>query len=201
MSEVKRMDSADDSRQVKVRGFRIELGEIESALQEDQSVKESLVTTQDCNDAKRIVAYVALKPGLSTTVTQLRNHLQQYLPEYMIPGAFVFLSELPRTSSGRIDVRALPLPESGRPPLDSVYVTPRNDVEVAVARIWEDVLGVGNVGVYDPFVQLGGDSITAARIVVRIEEEFGLRLRIGFVLDSGTVAIVAEKIAQHAEHS
>ncbi|MCP3804373.1 non-ribosomal peptide synthase/polyketide synthase [Allokutzneria sp. A3M-2-11 16] len=149
--------------QVKVRGFRIELGEIETALLAHPSVTQAAVIAQ----ANRLVAYVV---GDSAG---LREHLAESLPEYMVPAAFVVLDELPMTTNGKLDRRALPEPDLST--AQAEYVAPSTPVEATLAEIWADVLGLERVGVADNFFSLGGDSILSIQVSARARQA-GLRL-------------------------
>jgi len=162
--------------QVKIRGYRIELGEIEAALREHPEVSEAVVEArQEGESEKRLVAYLVGEGEGVPSHTELRDFLRQRLPEYMAPGVFVELEELPLTPSGKIDRRALPEPEGRRPELDEGYVAPRTQAERVLAEIWSQALGLQQVGVYDNFFRLGGDSILGIQIVVRANQA-GLRL-------------------------
>jgi amino acid adenylation domain-containing protein/non-ribosomal peptide synthase protein (TIGR01720 family) len=154
--------------QVKIRGFRIELGEVESALLSHPGIAQATVLArEDTLGDKRLVGYLVGDDPPS--VSELRAFLLAGLPAYMVPSAFVTLPELPLTSNGKLDRRALPAPE-GRPELDGAYVAPRTPVEETLARIWAEVLGVERVGVHDNFFDLGGDSILSLRVVSRARQ-------------------------------
>ena len=175
--------------QVKVRGYRIELGEIEAALLACEGVEEAVAAVrEESGGERRIAAYVAgrkVPPG-----TDLREHLRERLPLYMVPALFVHLETLPRTPNGKIDRRALPAPDGGRPELRSSYVAPRNASEQLLASIWSQVLGVERVGAHDDFFELGGDSILSIQIVARANQS-GLRLTARDVFEQPTVAALA----------
>ncbi len=182
-------------QQVKIRGFRIELGEIEAALNRHPSVRESVVLVrEDAPGEKRLVAYLAHESGSAITVDDLRRFLQQKLPDYMTPAAFVTLDALPLTSNGKIDRRALPAPEQSRPELSEVFVAPRNPVEELLAGIWADVLEVERVGVHDNFFDLGGHSLLATKLFSRIRDAFQVDLPLADLFEASTVAALAERI-------
>jgi amino acid adenylation domain-containing protein len=132
--------------QVKIRGYRIETAEIESTLRQHPAVREAVVTVREDSSEKRLVAYLVLQPKQTITTNQLRTHLQQSLPDYMVLSTFVVLDKLPLTASGKIDRRQLPAPDDGRPELAENYVAPRTPLEQEVAGIWEQVLKVKKVG-------------------------------------------------------
>ena len=151
--------------QVKIRGFRIELGEIESVLGEHPLVREaSVMAREDVPGAKRLVAYLVTQQP-APEVSALRDHLKKKMPEYMVPAAFVFLEKMPLTNNGKIDRKALPIPEQQRPLLSERFVPARTEAEKKLAAIWSKVLRVAQVGVNDNFFELGGDSILSIQII------------------------------------
>ncbi|HYH78860.1 MAG TPA: amino acid adenylation domain-containing protein, partial [Longimicrobium sp.] len=150
--------------QVKVRGFRIELGEIEGALRQASGVADcAVVVREDVPGEKRLVAYVVgdVEAGV------VREHLLGELPEYMVPAAFVPLERLPLTPNGKLDRKALPAPEGDAYARGS-YEAPLGEVEAALAEIWGEVLGVGQVGRWDHFFELGGHSLLAIKLIERM---------------------------------
>ncbi|TQR95459.1 amino acid adenylation domain-containing protein [Paenibacillus ottowii] len=152
--------------QVKIRGYRIELGEVETRLSTIAGVKESVVIVrQDDHGQKQLCAYFVTDSELSAS--DLRNALSQDLPNYMVPSYFVQLSRLPLTLNGKVDRRALPMPENN---LDTGmdYVAPETDVQQALAAAWGAILGIQKVGIKDNFFHLGGDSIKAIQVSSRL---------------------------------
>ena len=161
--------------QVKVRGFRIELEEIEGALARHPRIRQAVVLArEDRPGDKRLVAYLVTREG-DPDAAELRSFLGASLPDYMVPAAFVVLSELPLTPNGKLDRKALPAPDLGRldPGID--YAAPRTPREAALAAIWAEVLGVERVGIHDSFFALGGDSILSIQVVSRAHRA-GMRL-------------------------
>ncbi|MFJ8469693.1 non-ribosomal peptide synthetase [Streptomyces swartbergensis] len=177
-------------RQVKVRGFRIEPGEIEAALIRDPEIREAVVVVRDEEPARgRLIGYVTpADPARRPAPARLRTALTAALPAHMVPSAVVVLDALPLTPQHKIDLRALPAP--GGAPAEQ-HVEPRTDDERTLAAIWADVLGVDTVGVTDDFLDLGGDSILAARILTRIREAFGARLTLRDVFTARTIGALA----------
>jgi amino acid adenylation domain-containing protein/non-ribosomal peptide synthase protein (TIGR01720 family) len=162
--------------QVKLRGFRIELGEVESALGELRAVKSVVVVVrEDEPGQRRLVAYVVPENSLPLSVNELRSRLEQKLPEYMLPSTFVVLPELPRLPNGKIDRASLPAPDRAHSESQAGYVAPRNAVEETLQQIWQQVLGLTQIGVNDNFFELGGDSILSIQIVARAHQA-GLKL-------------------------
>jgi len=179
--------------QVKIRGFRIELGEIEAALRGHPAVREAIVLArEDQPGVKRLVAYL-IADG-SPTVTDLREHLQDRLPGYMIPEAFVMLEALPLLPNGKVDRRALPVPDHTRPELESAFVAARSAAEQRLGEIWCQVLGVERVGVHDNFFELGGHSLLATKVVSRIRAVFGAELPLRRVFESPTISELARSL-------
>ena len=152
--------------QVKVRGYRIELGEIESALQQYRSVQQAVVLAhEDHSREKRLVAYVVKKAGHEDLrLNDLRSHLEERLPAYMVPAAFIELAELPLTPNGKIDRKALPNPGIQDRVSEAVFIAPQNELEKAVAAIWQQLLHVDKVSVFDNFFDLGGHSLLIIQV-------------------------------------
>ncbi|MBW8793196.1 MAG: amino acid adenylation domain-containing protein, partial [Streptomyces sp.] len=151
--------------QVKIRGFRIELGEIEVALAGQDGVREAVVLARETVSGDRgLVGYVVPDAGAVVDVAVLRAGLGRVLPEYMVPSAVVVLDVLPLTANGKLDKRALPVPDEDAF-ARAVFVAPRTPLEDRIAAAWREVLGVERVGVLDSFFDLGGDSIRAVSLV------------------------------------
>lgn len=200
--------------QVKIRGFRVEPGEIEVVLEQHASVRKAVVVArEDIPGDRRLVAYVvpgtknaravATAGGTETTpalsnqsvsVSELRTFLLNKLPDHMIPTAFVILDDLPLTSNGKIDRRALPPPGQTRAELEQEYLAPRNAVEEVVAGIWSQVIRVERVGIYDNFFELGGHSLLATQVVAWVREEFQIELPLRIMFEGATVAHMSEAI-------
>jgi amino acid adenylation domain-containing protein len=165
--------------QVKIRGFRIEVGEIEVVLGQHPAVGEVVVVpAEDSHGDRQLVAYLVNSQKPSPSVPEIRSFLNQKLPDYMIPSAFVFLDALPRTPNGKVDHRTLPRPDLKRSRLETKFVAPRTPLEKILAKIWGEVLGLESVGVHDNFFELGGHSLLATRVVSRIQQEFEVDLKL-----------------------
>ncbi|HYG09007.1 MAG TPA: amino acid adenylation domain-containing protein, partial [Pyrinomonadaceae bacterium] len=183
--------------QVKIRGYRIELGEIESVLNSHPSVCESAVMARNgALGDKQLVAYVAIDKTLEVTTARLQNFLKEQLPDYMVPGAFVFLNELPLSPNGKVDRRALPVPEQTHSTSSENYVAPRSPDERQLAEIWSEVLKVERVGVNDNFFELGGHSLLAAQVSSRARNIFKVDLPLYIFLQASTVAELADAVSQ-----
>ncbi|MFE3502639.1 amino acid adenylation domain-containing protein [Kitasatospora sp. NPDC059160] len=177
--------------QVKIRGHRIELGEIDARLQQHPAVTAgTTVVREDTPGDKRLVAYLTTSSPTPPTTTELREHLRRHLPDYMLPAAFLTLDRLPLTPNGKIDRRALPAPDHTRPDLDTAFTAPATPAEQALARIWEEVLGLATVGIHDNFFELGGDSILGMQVIAKAKR-FGLRLTPRMIFQYETVAEIA----------
>ncbi len=186
--------------QVKIRGFRIELGEIEALLTQYPALWESVVVVrEDKPGDKRLVAYVVPKTEQSLTAAQLRQFLTNQLPEYMVPSAFVLLDTLPLTPNGKINRRALPPPDSTRLDSENTYVAPRDELELQLTKIWEQILDVQPIGVRDNFFDLGGHSILAVKLFWQIEKTFNKNLPLAILFQSGTVEALAKIISQEED--
>ncbi len=183
--------------QVKLRGFRIELGEIEAVLTQHPDIAEAVVTLrEDTPGDRRLVAYLVAREGTAPEATELRGHLQSKLPDYMVPPAFVWLSAMPLSPNGKVDRKALPAPESTRSEQGTTLLAPRDTVELALVRIWEDTLAIRPVGVRDDFFALGGHSLLAVRLMTRIKEHFGRALPLATLLQAATVEAMALKLRE-----
>ena len=180
-------------QQVKVRGYRIELGEIEAALRAEQGVREAVVIVREETPGdRRLVAYVVPDGDLSPS--GLRAALRERLPEPMVPSAFVSLPALPLTPHGKMDRRALPAPDPSALAVEARQaVAPRTPTEARIAAIWEEVLGLGGVGVSveDDFFELGGHSLLAGRAASRIREAVGIEVSVRTLFDAPTPAALA----------
>jgi len=184
--------------QVKVRGHRVELEEIEQALHRHPQVRDAVVVgARGGEDETRLIAYVVPQPGPPPTTTSLRQALAAALPAAMIPSAFVALDALPQAQNGKVNRRALPPPGTGRPALDALYREPGDDLERLVAGIWREVLEVDAVGADDPFLELGGDSLRAMRVMARLCATARVEIALGDLLEAATIADLARVLRAH----
>ncbi|AFZ23898.1 acyl-CoA synthetase (AMP-forming)/AMP-acid ligase II [Cylindrospermum stagnale PCC 7417] len=186
--------------QVKIRGFRIEVTEIEMALFNTGAIKEAVVVArEDIPEDKRLVAYIVPKQQPVPTTRELRQYLQNKLPDYMVPSAFVFLNALPLTPNGKIDRLALPAPNLAQPEMTATFVAPRDDLECQLTEIWEKVLGIEPIGVKDNFFELGGHSLLAVRLFAEIELKFAKKLPLAALFPFDTVEAIAQIIRAEAK--
>ncbi|HEX2211108.1 MAG TPA: amino acid adenylation domain-containing protein [Longimicrobium sp.] len=179
-------------QQVKVRGYRVEPGEVESALRLHAGVAACAVHVVGDAGETRLVAWVVPAPGAVIPAAELRAYLRERLPEPMVPAAFVPLDALPLTPNGKLDRRALPLPTAALG--GAAYVAPRDALELRLARLWEEVLGAGPLGVRDDFFDVGGHSLAALRLLAGVERITGRRLSLAALLAAPTVEHLAEAL-------
>jgi amino acid adenylation domain-containing protein len=183
--------------QVKIRGFRIELGEIEAVLKEEPRVAQAVVVArEDTPGDHRLVAYIVPRGETMATRNELRAWLKQRLPEYMVPTEYVTLGEIPISPNGKVDRRALPAPERGPEEEGSSAspAAPRTEAEHKVAAIVREVLGLAHLGIHDDFFDLGGNSLTAVRVISRINQEFRIDLLVRVLFEAKTCAELAAQV-------
>jgi acyl-CoA synthetase (AMP-forming)/AMP-acid ligase II/acyl carrier protein len=184
-------------QQVKIRGLRIELGEIEAALLRLPVVREAAVVTVPAPaEERRIAAYLVCQPGAEPSVADLRSELRTVLPEYMVPSLWTMLDQLPVTSSGKLDRKALPAPTQ---PTVDIGVPPRNPTEQVITEIWQQVLDRNEIGVQDDFFALGGHSLLATRVLAQLRATFAIDLPLRRLFEATTVAELAGVITTAVE--
>ena len=182
-------------RQIKIRGFRIESGEVEAALRSHDDIAQAVVSVRGGGHDVRLVGYLVTRSGADSPPDGLREHLREMLPDYMVPAAFVVLPALPLTGSGKIDHRALPEPLWGAAPGQDP-VAPRTPAEARIAAIIAEVLALpAPVGVSDNFFALGGHSLTATRLMARIQAAYGVELPVRALFSDPTVTGLAAALA------
>lgn len=191
--------------QVKIRGYRVEVEEIKGVLLEHVGVQEAAVVVQAAPpEDKRLVAYVVPAQASGLTPTALRDFLRSHLPTYMIPAAFVLLESLPLTPTGKVDRQALVPPDPSRPELTTPFASPRTPVEVTIAKLWAELLGLKQVGIHDDFLELGGHSLLAMQLIMRVLDMFHIEIPLQTLLASPTVAdmavIITQRQAVQVEH-
>jgi acyl carrier protein len=163
--------------QVKIRGHRIELGEIESALDQHPTIQKSVVTArEDTPGDKRLVAYILANGHAAASANEFRAYLRDKLPDFMIPSHFMTLEAFPLTPNGKVDRKALPPPQQSRPEPVTSQGAPASAMERTLASIWEEVLSMDNVSIYDNFFDLGGHSLQVIQVVTHLESATGVKL-------------------------
>jgi amino acid adenylation domain-containing protein len=187
-------------QQVKIRGHRVEPGEIETALAQHPDIRESAVVAREETPGDvRLIAYLVPRGEMAPSDSRLRAFLKRSLPAYMMPSAFVPIQRLPLTPSGKVDRQALRSPASRTRELEEDFVAPRDPTELAVAKIWGEVLGLDRLGAHDDFFERGGHSLMAIQVVSRIRDWFGVEVPIQTLFDSPSVAEFAEVLAKAPE--
>ncbi|HEY9849783.1 MAG TPA: condensation domain-containing protein, partial [Leptolyngbyaceae cyanobacterium] len=182
--------------QVKIRGFRIELGEIEAILDQHPEVKQTVVVArQDEFEDKRLVAYV-VAGGDAIATCQLREYLQQKLPEYMVPSAIVLMDAFPLTPNGKIDRRTLPAPNFSPTELDDNFAPPTTPIQELLSGIWQQILGIEKIGIHDNFFTLGGHSLLATQVISQVKKAFQIELPLRRLFESPTIASFAQLVEQ-----
>ena len=183
---------ADD--QVKVRGFRIELGEITNQLLNQEGIKEATVIVSRVADQDKLVAYFVLEDKQCiVNLHELRQSLKKYLPDYMLPNAFIEIDVLPLSANGKVDKKQLPA-VTDNDFLKREYVSARNLTEAQLVDIWQDILQVENISIYDDFFELGGHSILATQMIARIAEEFSIEITLQDFFSHPSIAECAQNI-------
>jgi acyl-coenzyme A synthetase/AMP-(fatty) acid ligase/acyl carrier protein len=181
--------------QVKIRGYRVDPSQIEEALLNLDNIREAAVVVwEEESEGRRLGAHIVPAAKPAPTISALRGALAEKLPDYMVPSTFVFLEALPVTPMGKVDRRALPAPGRERPELESPFVAPRNPTEDTLAKIWSQVLGLDQVGIDDPFLELGGNSLQATQIVSRVIKTFQVEVSLQSFFQAPTVADTAALI-------
>lgn len=184
-------------QQVKIRGFRIELGEIESALSSHAAIREAAVLSkQDASGGKYLAAYVVANQGHEIVLRDVREFLQQRLPDYMIPSAFVILEAMPFTPNGKLDRRALPEPDATNVGRKTALVPPRNAIEETLADIWKHALGQERIGIHDTFFDAGGHSLLTIKVLTDIQKTWGIRIPVHQFFETPTIAGLAQRLRQ-----
>ena len=184
--------------QIKIRGYRVDVAAVEAALLQIEGITEAVVVGWEDNAGdKRLIAYVVPEGAHMPRVSELRRVLRRDLPEYSVPSTFLILDSIPLTATGKVDRRGLPPPGGTRPQLESPFVAPRTPVEESLAAIWAEVLNLNEIGVLDNFLELGGDSLRATRVIARVMTRFQVRPTLRALLEAPTVAEMALVILEN----
>ncbi|MCR5170918.1 MAG: amino acid adenylation domain-containing protein [Desulfovibrio sp.] len=185
--------------QTKIGGHRIELGDVEAALAKCPGVKAAVAGLAGTPpESLRLVGYAVPEEGRALDVKELRNCLRGMLPDYMVPGQFVFLEELPLLPNGKLNRRALPVPSAAQLP-EAGSLEGASETVKAIAGVWKEVLGQESIGLGDNFFALGGDSLMAVRLLQRLKSVFGLDLPVRTMFSYPTVSQLAEYIGEQTQ--
>lgn len=175
--------------QIKIRGYRIEPEEIKIVLESHPAVRDVVVVArEDISGNPRLVAYVVLREEQSATARDLQSYLKHRLPSYMLPSSFVLMDCLPLNPNGKVELRALPAPESGNSSLASSFTAARDPIEEMLSAIWSQVLFIDQIDVFDDFFDLGGHSLLVTQLAARIRTMFGLELPLQTFFSCATIA-------------
>ncbi|MCH2195467.1 non-ribosomal peptide synthetase [Kordia sp.] len=180
--------------QVKINGYRIELGEVINALEQLETVQQAVMVVDKSLDNKRLVGYIVSEKPIEKQA--IKQQLKASLPAYMIPVDFLQLESIPLTINGKVNYKALPALDATA--IGTNYVAPRNAKEEALVSIWQDVLGVEKVGIYDNFFSLGGDSIIAIQFISKAKRQ-GITLKVKDVFEFQTIDELATKVNHNIE--
>lgn len=180
--------------QIKIRGFRIEVNEIETHLEKIPSIHQSVVKPErNLDDSISLSAYLVLAKDSQISSTDIRSVLKKYVPEYMIPSKFFVVDKLFITPSGKIDRNNLPVPYEQLSSIND-NVAPKNDIEKSLQTIWCSVLKIENIGIYNDFFELGGNSLSAMNIISLIQDQFSIVLSIRKLFNCPTIDALAREI-------
>ncbi|HSE16100.1 MAG TPA: amino acid adenylation domain-containing protein [Pyrinomonadaceae bacterium] len=183
--------------QVKIRGMRMELGEVEAALCQHPDVREAVILAHEMTAGnKSLVAYVVSKHEPLPTGDELRNYLRLSLPEYMVPAAFMVLTELPLLSNGKLNRKALPDPEELFAEPEETYVAPESNLEQTIAAIWQQAFNVERVSIHSNFFDLGGNSLLLARIHSKLRAALQRDIKIVELFKHSTIHSLAKYLSE-----
>jgi amino acid adenylation domain-containing protein len=210
--ELEFLGRGDD--QVKVRGYRVELGEVETVLGQHPQVQEAVVVARDeSGGGKRLVAYVVRKAQgrderggeegeeqQAVRSSELRAYLKERLPEYMVPGVYVQLGEMPLSPNRKIDRKALPAPEEVEVERESEFVAPRSPAEKFLVEVWTELLGLERVSIHDNFFELGGHSLLATQLISKLQQTLVIEVPLRQIFETPTIAEFAASISQNSDY-
>jgi hypothetical protein len=183
---------------VKIRGLRIELAEIEEQIRDIDDVLDSVVITHSINQQTQIIAFVVSHNDVDKHA--YRHLLQQHLPDYMLPFAFIRIDAIPLSANGKIDRKQLPTDRINAltQTRSADFVAPRNETEELLQAIWQDILQVENIGIYENFFELGGHSLLATRLASRVRSDFSCALELKAIFDNPCIADLSVLILEQA---
>ena len=183
-------------QQVKLRGYRIELGEVEYVLSNFPGVYQAAVLLrQDKPEQQRLVGYVTGQPSLKAMLDDVRSYLVTRLPHYMVPSVMMWVEVMPRTVTGKVNRRALPVPEETAGQA-AARIAPRNQIEESLAELWKSVLAVPEAGIHDNFFEQGGHSLLATQLISRMREVFEVDVSLRVIFERPTIVALAEEVTR-----
>ena len=194
-------------RMVKVRGFRVELGEVEAALSQHPAVDQCAAVAKQpggnggisLQQQSYVVVYAVLKPGERASSHDLRDFLRDHLPDHAMPSMIFLLDSFPLSPNGKVDFHVLSQPDPVEREMCETYAPPRDSVELRLTQIWQKLLNFYPIGVKDSFFEIGGDSLSAIDLMLTVEKEFQCRLPITVLIQSPTIAALAEVLRGEGE--
>ncbi|MGF1739614.1 amino acid adenylation domain-containing protein [Vibrio profundum] len=181
--------------QVKIRGFRIELGEVESVLASIAQVQQAIVMVKEHCDSKYLVAYVILESEISND--DMRSILAEKLPDYMVPSLFMQIDSVPVTANGKLNYKALPSPKF----TGSNGGTPSTTLEKQLCAIWQELLGIDDIGIYDNFFNLGGHSLLAIKLNTLISKQLEVSFPVGAIFENQTIRELSKFIDNQSDNN
>ena len=184
-----------DDFQVKISGHRIELGEIEYALCSNPKISEAVVTAVgDLRNDKRLIGYV-VPAGEAVPEDDINDFLKAKLPNYMVPGVFVNIDEMPLTGNGKVNRKKLPVPGQDMGCGEIGFTAPSTETEIEIAEVWKDILGIEQLSIYDTFFNLGGNSFMLVQLINRLNNRFGLNLSLRSIFEASDISSIANYIS------
>jgi aspartate racemase len=188
--------------QVKIRGYRVETGEIETAILSFLNIQKAVVVArEDLGSEKILVGYLVAAPNAKIQIEDLRSFLLKRLPDYMVPRYFVEMDQFPLTENGKVDRRNLPSPERRTASEAEELVLPRNELEKTIARVWSEILKVDGIGIHENFFELGGDSLSATRVISRLKALLKIEVPLKKLFEGPTIEKLALLLNAVPSHS
>ncbi|MEM1121306.1 MAG: amino acid adenylation domain-containing protein, partial [Bacteroidota bacterium] len=187
-------------KQVKIRGYRIELGDIETKIAQYLTVQENRVMVrEDQPNDRRLAAYLVVDDPTTFSIDHLKDFLNNQLPSYMIPAAFVVMDQFPMTVSKKVDRSKLPVPNWANNSPQEQFIAPHSVTEKILATIWSNLLGIEKLSVHDDFFALGGHSLIAVSMMAKIEQQIGRKVPLAALLQHSTISELAYLLDQEKE--
>ncbi|BBH51843.1 non-ribosomal peptide synthetase [Fluviispira sanaruensis] len=182
--------------QVKIRGFRIEVGEIEAKLSEHHNIASCVVLANknNSNNNYYLSAYIIPKKFPAPTIFDIKQFCINNLVEYMVPEAYIIMDDFPLSSNGKVDRKKLPPPSEQDFIQEQKYVPPRNSLETKISEVWTKVLGREKIGIYDNFFKIGGHSLLAAEVIIKLQKELNVKIELKKLFEFPTIESLGQSI-------